>query len=203
MLIAAALLVFGALAISALEGQEAQSLRNLGESLWWSFSTVVTGGFADLYNPATSTGRLVTVGMILLGLTVTGIFTASLTSVLVEDESNRLEQNQQRFEDRLQTVNHKLDLLTGETNRALVTQSARMPPSLLRGGMASGGLEAAAPNVNLPADNAPQLAAGWFTKEGRVGLNRRDGGLSNRQKAGKNSPQSTASNRSCRSVRAS
>ncbi len=43
------------------------------------------------------------------------------------------------------------------------TKSARMPLSLLGGGMASGGLEAAAPNEILPADNAPQLAAGWFT----------------------------------------
>ena len=119
-LIALALLIFGALAISALEGPEQQSMQDLGESLWWSFSTVVTGGFADLYNPATSTGRVVTVGMILLGLTVTGIFTASLTSVLVEDESSRLEQNQHRFEQRLHSVNHKLDLLTGETNQAMV-----------------------------------------------------------------------------------
>ena len=119
-LIALALLVFGALAISALEGGTEQSMQDLGESLWWSFSTVVTGGFADLYNPTTSTGRVVTVGMILLGLTVTGIFTAALTSVLVEDESNRLEQNQHRFEEHLQTVDHKLDMLAGETNQALI-----------------------------------------------------------------------------------
>lgn len=123
-LIALALLIFGALAISALEGPEQQSMQDLGESLWWSFSTVVTGGFADLYNPSTSTGRVLTVGMILLGLTVTGIFTASLTSVLVEDESSKLEQNQHRFEDRLQAVNHKLDLLAGETNEALVALEA-------------------------------------------------------------------------------
>ena len=119
-LIALALLVFGALAISALEGRQEQPIGDLGESLWWSFSTVVTGGFADLYNPTTATGRVVTVGMILLGLVVTGIFTASLTSVLVEDESSKLEQNQHRFEERLQTVDHKLDLLSGETNEALV-----------------------------------------------------------------------------------
>ena len=43
------------------------------------------------------------------------------------------------------------------------TIPARMPPSLLGGGMASGGLGAAAPIENLPADNAPQLAAGLFT----------------------------------------
>jgi hypothetical protein len=123
-LIALALLVFGALAISAVEGSQEQSIQDLGESLWWSFSTVVTGGFADLYNPSTPTGRVVTVGMILLGLIVTSIFTASLTSVLVEDESTRLEQNQHRFEERLTTVNHKLDLLTGETNQALVALEA-------------------------------------------------------------------------------
>lgn len=118
--IALALLVFGALAISALEGPQEQSIGDLSESLWWSFSTVVTGGFADLYNPTTPTGRVVTVAMILLGLIVTGIFTASLTSVLVGDESSKLEQNQHRFEERLRTVDHKLDLLTGETNQALV-----------------------------------------------------------------------------------
>jgi voltage-gated potassium channel len=123
-LIALALLVFGALAISALEGQREQSISDLGESLWWSFSTVVTGGFADLYNPSTPTGRVVTVGMILLGLVVTAIFTASLTSVLVEDESSKLEQNQHRFEERLDAVNHKLNLLTGETNQALVALEA-------------------------------------------------------------------------------
>jgi hypothetical protein len=123
-LIALALLIFGALAISAVEGSQEQSIQDLGESLWWSFSTVVTGGFADLYNPTTPTGRVVTVGMILLGLIVTGIFTASLTTVLVEDESTKLEQNQHRFEDRLTSVNHKLDLLTGETNQALVALEA-------------------------------------------------------------------------------
>jgi voltage-gated potassium channel len=119
-LIALALLVFGAMAISTLEGQQEPSIQDLGDSLWWSFATVVTGGFADLYNPSTPTGRVVTVGMILLGLTVTGIFTASLTSVLVEDESSRLEQNQHRFQERLGAVDHKLDLLTGEMNEAMV-----------------------------------------------------------------------------------
>ncbi|MFC2046447.1 glycosyltransferase [Chloroflexota bacterium] len=53
--------------------------------------------------------------------------------------------------------------------RLSFTQFARMPPSLLGGGMASGGLGAAAPIENLPADNAPQLAAGWFTAARHAG----------------------------------
>jgi voltage-gated potassium channel len=116
--IALALLVFGALSIAALEGTP--QVESFGDSLWWSFATIVTGGFADLYNPVTPTGRLVTVGLILLGLTVTGIFTASLTSVLVEDDSNRLELRQLQFNHSLQEIDHKLDLLTGETREAVV-----------------------------------------------------------------------------------
>jgi len=78
------------------------------------------GGFADLYNPSTLPGRLVTVGLVLLGLTVTGIFTASLTSVLVEDESSRIEQAQHDLEAELGVINQKLDLLSGETNEGLI-----------------------------------------------------------------------------------
>lgn len=117
---AVALLIFGALTIGAVEGSHDSSLLSLGESLWWSFTTVITGGFADLYNPLTFGGRVVTVGLVLLGLVVTGIFTASLTSVLVEDESSRLELAQQTLQDEIGVINQKLNLLSGETNRGLI-----------------------------------------------------------------------------------
>jgi hypothetical protein len=120
LLIAAALLFFGALSIGASEGPQEQSLLELGESLWWSFTTVVTGGFADLYNPGTLSGRLITVGLVLLGLVVTSIFTASLTSVLVEDDSARIKQTQRNLEKQLTSMNQKVDLLSGETNQALL-----------------------------------------------------------------------------------
>ncbi len=120
LLIAAALLFFGALSISVSEGPQEQSLLGLGESLWWSFTTVVTGGFADIYNPGTMSGRLITVGLVLIGLVVTSIFTASLTSVLVEDDSARIKQTQRNLESQLTSMNQKVDLLSGETNQALL-----------------------------------------------------------------------------------
>ena len=119
-LIAITLLFFGALSIRALEGAREASLLALDESLWWSFTTVVTGGFADLYNPSTVVGRLITVGLVLLGLTVTGIFTASLTSVLVVDDSTRIQQNQQDLEAQLRDLGQRLDLLSEETNEGLI-----------------------------------------------------------------------------------
>jgi|GEM_PF-1008623 len=119
-LIAITLLFFGALTIRALEGPREVTLLAFDESLWWSFTTVVTGGFADLYNPGTVVGRLLTVGLVLLGLTVTGIFTASLTSVLVVDDSTRIQQNQQDIEERLRDLGQRLDLLSEETNEGLI-----------------------------------------------------------------------------------
>ncbi|MCA9970342.1 MAG: ion transporter [Anaerolineales bacterium] len=139
-LIALVLLVVGALSIGALEApQTAAAPSGLSESLWWSFATVVTGGFADLYNPNTLGGRLLTVGLVLLGLTVTGIFTASLTSVLVEDESSRIEQSQVALEARLSVINQKLDLLSGETNEGLIaleTASQQLSNRRTRAGIA-------------------------------------------------------------------
>ena len=119
-LIAVVLLIFGALSISALEGVEERSLQEMSESLWWSFTTVVTGGFADLHNPNTLTGRIVTAGLVLLGFAVTGIFTASLTSVLVEDDSSRIEETQRELQAQLAGVHEKLNLLSGETNEGLI-----------------------------------------------------------------------------------
>jgi voltage-gated potassium channel len=120
-LIAAALLLIGAFTIQQVEDpNNLDAPHSMAEGLWWSFTTVVTGGFADLYNPDSLNGRLLTVGLVLLGLTVTGIFTASLTSVLVEDESTRLEQSQITLESRLSVINHKLDLLSSETNEGLI-----------------------------------------------------------------------------------
>lgn len=120
-IIALVLLFIGALSIIALESPlQAEAPQELSQGIWWSFVTVVTGGFPDLYDPTSFGGRLLTVGLVLLGLTVTGIFTASLTSVLVEDESSRIEQSQVALETRLGVINQKLDLLSHETNQGLI-----------------------------------------------------------------------------------
>ena len=80
-------LVLGGFAIWYVEGGAgAEGAEDLGQGLWWSFTTVVTGGFGDIRNPTTWTGRLLTMGLIIAGMVVVGIFTATLTSVLVREE---------------------------------------------------------------------------------------------------------------------
>ncbi|MEM7385615.1 MAG: potassium channel family protein, partial [Verrucomicrobiota bacterium] len=54
--------------------------------LWWSFTTLVTGGFGDIYNPQTLLGRLLTVFLVIAGMVLVGVFTATLTTILVGKE---------------------------------------------------------------------------------------------------------------------
>ena len=80
-------LVLGGVGIWYLEGHSSvDGVENVGQGLWWSFTTVVTGGFGDIHNPQTWTGRVLTVALIIAGMVVVGIFTATLTSVLVREE---------------------------------------------------------------------------------------------------------------------
>ena len=61
-------------------------VEDLWQGLWWSFTTVVTGGFGDIHNPHSVTGRALTVLLVIAGMVVVGLFTATLTSVLVREE---------------------------------------------------------------------------------------------------------------------
>jgi voltage-gated potassium channel len=82
-------LILGAMAFQFFEnGQLASGESGLITSLWWSFTTVVTGGFADIHDPVTMGGKILTVILVILGMVIVGIFTATLTTVMVGDEDD-------------------------------------------------------------------------------------------------------------------
>jgi voltage-gated potassium channel len=89
---------------------------SLGQSIWWSFTTVVTGGFGDIHNPISTSGRFLTVFLVLGGMTIVGIFTATLTSVLVGDESERLALMQRQLEEKFDRVSKQVERLLEERN---------------------------------------------------------------------------------------
>ncbi|MBM75954.1 MAG: hypothetical protein CMK59_11190 [Proteobacteria bacterium] len=78
----------GAMVINWIEGHRDPAINSLPESIWWSFTTMVTGGFGDIYNPNTTGGRTLTVILIIAGMVLIGVFTATLTSILVRDDSD-------------------------------------------------------------------------------------------------------------------
>jgi voltage-gated potassium channel len=80
----ALLVLAGALAITQAErGVPGSSVQNLGDGFWWAMVTMSTVGYGDMY-PVTVVGRFVAVGLMLGGIALLGVVTATLASWLVE-----------------------------------------------------------------------------------------------------------------------
>ena len=62
---------------------------NFLDALWWSIVTVTTVGYGDI-SPATTGGRIVAIAVMLLGIGILGVFTATIASMFIE---NRLQEN--------------------------------------------------------------------------------------------------------------
>jgi voltage-gated potassium channel len=58
-------------------------ITSFGKALWWSITTVTTVGYGDLY-PVTNTGRIIAVLLMLGGISLIGVVTASLASWIVQ-----------------------------------------------------------------------------------------------------------------------
>ena len=109
-------LVFGACVFMGLEHMESGS--GFWESLWWSFTTLVTGGYADIHNPETASGRILTVFLVITGMVLVGVFTATLTSILVkEEDSIQAEELEEqvgmvtKIQEEMNNANERLDRL--------------------------------------------------------------------------------------------
>lgn len=80
----AALIIYAAsLAIIDMEGDNPDAeIKGFGDALWWSVTTVTTG-YNDL-TPLTAEGRIVAVALMIGGISLVGIVTATLASWIVQ-----------------------------------------------------------------------------------------------------------------------
>lgn len=81
---AVSLLVFVAsVAVLDAERDGHGRIQTFGDSLWWAIATVATVGYGDVV-PVTLTGRCIAVALMLSGIAVLGVVTASIASWLME-----------------------------------------------------------------------------------------------------------------------
>ena len=82
---ATALTIFvAALAVlDAEQGAPGANISDFGEAIWWAFTTITTVGYGDYY-PVTVVGRIVAVALMVGGIALIGVVTATLASWLVE-----------------------------------------------------------------------------------------------------------------------
>jgi len=61
------------------------TIKTFGESIWWMFETLTTVGYGD-YTPVTLAGRVVAVSIMLLGISLLGVVSASLAASLLKQK---------------------------------------------------------------------------------------------------------------------
>jgi len=69
------------------------TIKTFGDAVWWAFTTVTTVGYGDRF-PTTGTGRVVAIGLMLGGIALLGVITASLASWLVQRVAEVEEESQ-------------------------------------------------------------------------------------------------------------
>lgn len=66
----------------------ASNIHNIGDALWWAIVTVTTVGYGDRY-PVTAVGRGVAVILMLVGIGLIGVLTATVASYFVEQQADK------------------------------------------------------------------------------------------------------------------
>jgi voltage-gated potassium channel len=63
-------------------------ITTFGDAVWWAFVTITTVGYGDLY-PVTATGRFIAAAVMIGGIALIGVVTATLASWIVENVARR------------------------------------------------------------------------------------------------------------------
>ena len=79
--------------LDAERGAEGANIIDYGDAIWWAATTVTTVGYGDRF-PTTGTGRLIATGLMLGGIALLGVVTATLASWLVQRVSEVEEASQ-------------------------------------------------------------------------------------------------------------
>ena len=67
------------------------NIKSFGDGLWWAVTTVTTVGYGDKF-PTTSMGRVLAVGLMLVGISLMGVITASVAAWFVKMSQDESEQ---------------------------------------------------------------------------------------------------------------
>jgi voltage-gated potassium channel len=62
---------------------DGSNIKNFGDGLWWAVTTVTTVGYGDRY-PTTTEGRFLAVVLMIMGISLMGVITASVAAWFVK-----------------------------------------------------------------------------------------------------------------------
>jgi voltage-gated potassium channel len=123
------LLVAGGFAISRMEGAASEDVHGFWQGIWWSFTTVVTGGYGDIHNPQSGWARGLTVLLVILGIILTGALTAGLAEILLGDETASIQRKQTAIQSQLEELSARVERIESILAGAADHAPGQWPPA--------------------------------------------------------------------------
>ncbi|MGB8991128.1 MAG: potassium channel family protein [Desulfobaccales bacterium] len=121
----AVILLLGAIGFSLVEPAEGPWWTRFGRAVWWGMVTLTTVGYGDVV-PVTFLGRLVGVGLMVIGFLSLSLVTATVASVFIERKFRR-----EKGLEAIKTTQHILILGWPEDAETLLDQLLkRLPPTI-------------------------------------------------------------------------
>lgn len=119
----AVLLVYSAaLVMLDAERDHNAKINNFGDALWWSFTTVTTVGYGDTV-PITVVGRLIAVALMVAGVSLLAVVTATLASWIVERVAAEDTKSQAATAAQIDELRDEVRKLTESVNAATYGES--------------------------------------------------------------------------------
>ena len=116
---AATLLVFLS-ALAVLDSERSApgaTIVTFPDSMWWAFVTISTVGYGD-FSPVTDLGRLIAVGLMLGGIALLGVVTATLASWIVERVAKQEEDSQSATRGEIKALSRQIAQLHEALDRS-------------------------------------------------------------------------------------
>lgn len=95
---------------------EGATITTYGDALWWSVVTITTVGYGD-YTPITTTGRLITLGLMIGGMALIGVITATLASWITDQSADTTQHIEQSTHDQLAALERTISDLQRDIKR--------------------------------------------------------------------------------------
>ena len=89
------------------------TITGFGDGIWWAISTMTTVGYGDRY-PITTTGRYIAAGLMIGGIALLGVVTATLASWMVERVTEANDGDQVVTRSQIQALSAQIEALHAE-----------------------------------------------------------------------------------------
>lgn len=96
--------------LNAERGAKGADIKSFGDAVWWSLVTMATVGYGD-YVPVTANGRIVAVGLMVVGISLLGLVGASVASAVVTRIGGRAQEGQSEVKKDLEALRTEIAAL--------------------------------------------------------------------------------------------